>query len=58
VPIHQLPETPDPLWLRILGKQKVQKRAVEEINRLDPNSPYRQNALELLSDLMLVLEQK
>jgi Domain of unknown function (DUF4351) len=55
VVIHQLPETPDTLWLRILGKHKVQQRAVEEINRLDANSPYRQNALKLLSDLMVVL---
>lgn len=55
VVIHQLPETPDTLWLRILGKHKVQQRAVEEINRLDANSPYRQNTLKLLSDLMVVL---
>lgn len=58
VVIHQLPETPDTLWLRILGKHKVQQRAVEEINRLDANSPYRQNALKLLSDLMVVLEAR
>ena len=55
VVIHQLPETPDTLWLRILGKQKVQQRAIDEINQLDPNSPYRQNALKLLADLMVVL---
>ncbi|PSB58922.1 DUF4351 domain-containing protein [Chamaesiphon polymorphus] len=55
VVIHQLPEIPDTLWLRILGKHKVQQRAVEEINRLDATSPYRQNALKLLSDLMVVL---
>jgi Domain of unknown function (DUF4351) len=55
VVIHQLPETPDTLWLRILGKHKVQQRAIDEINRLDLNSPYRQNALKLLSDLMVVL---
>ena len=55
VVIHQLPETPDTLWLRILGKNKVQQRAVDEINGLDANSPYRQNALKLLSDLMVVL---
>ena len=55
VVIHQLPETPDTLWLRILGKQKVQQRAIDDINQLDPNSPYRQNALKLLADLMVVL---
>jgi hypothetical protein len=56
--IHQLPKTPDTLWLRILGKGKVQQKAIEEINRLDINSPYRQNALILLSDLQLVLEAR
>ncbi len=56
--IHQLPKTPDTLWLRVLGKDKVQQKAIEEINRLDLNSPYRQNALILLSDLQLVLEAR
>jgi hypothetical protein len=56
--IHQLPKTPDTLWLRILGKGKVQQKAIEEINRLDLNSPYRQNALILLSQLQLVLEAR
>ena len=37
-----------------LGKPK----AIEEINQLDVNSPYRQNALILLSDLQLVLEAR
>jgi hypothetical protein len=58
VVIHQLPETLDTLWLRILGKQKVQQRAIAEIDRLDPNSPYRQNALRLLLDLRVVLETR
>lgn len=57
VVIHQLPATADTLWLRILGKQKVQQRAIEEINQLALDSPYRQNALELLSDLRVVLER-
>jgi Domain of unknown function (DUF4351) len=57
VVIHQLSPTLDTLWLRVLGKHKVQQRAIEEINRLDVNSPYRQNALELLSDLRVVLER-
>jgi hypothetical protein len=58
VVIHQLPETPDTLWLRILGKHKVQQRAIDEINRLDPNSSCRQNALKLLADLMVVLDAR
>jgi hypothetical protein len=35
VVIHQLPETTDTLWLRLLGKDNVQKQAINEIDRLD-----------------------
>jgi hypothetical protein len=58
VVIHQLPETPETLWLRVLGKHQVQKRAIDEIHQLDANHPYKQHALELLSDLKVVLEAK
>jgi hypothetical protein len=58
VVIHQLPETDDTLWLRVLGKHKVQERAVEEIHRLTQAHPHRQQALELLADLQVVLEAK
>jgi hypothetical protein len=55
---HQLPETPDTLWLRILGRDNVQIRAINEIVGLPADSPYRQNALELFSNLKIVLENK
>ena len=58
VVIHQLPETPDTLWLRILGRDNVQIRAIGEIVQLPADSPYRQNALELFSNLKIVLENK
>ena len=58
VVIHQLAETPDTLWLRILGRDNVQIRAIAEIVRLPVDSPYRQNALELFSNLKIVLENK
>lgn len=58
VVIHQLPETRDTLWLRILGRDNVQIRAIGEIVRLPADSPYRQNALELFSNLKIVLENK
>jgi hypothetical protein len=32
--IHRLEVTPDTLWLRLLGKGRVQRRAIEEFNRL------------------------
>jgi hypothetical protein len=58
VVIHQLPETPDTLWLKILGRDNVQIRAIAEIVGLSVDSPYRQNALELFSNLKIVLENK
>jgi hypothetical protein len=34
VAIHQLPKTLDPLWLRILGKGRVQKQAIDDLQLL------------------------
>jgi len=62
VVIHQLPEIPETLWLRILGKGKVQQRAVAELSGLATDNPLRTNALELLyrlqSNLVADLEQE
>ena len=46
--IHQLPETPETLWLRILGKGGVQQRAISELSALAAEDPLRIIALELL----------
>ncbi|MEG4836645.1 flagellar assembly protein H [Microcoleus sp. B9-D4] len=51
VVIHQLPETPETLWLRILGKGKVQQRAIGELSSLATDDPLRIIALELLYQL-------
>jgi hypothetical protein len=56
--LHQLPVTADTLWLRILGRDNVQIRAIAEIAGLPVDSPYRQNALELFSNLKIILESK
>ncbi|WP_293330018.1 flagellar assembly protein H [Microcoleus sp. CAWBG58] len=48
VAVHQLPETPETLWLRILGKGKVQERAIAQLSALATNDPLRIIALELL----------
>jgi Domain of unknown function (DUF4351) len=58
VVLHQLTETADTLWLRILGRDNVQIRAIAEIVRLASDNPYRQNALELFSNLKIILENK
>ena len=48
VAIHQLPETPETLWLRILGKGGVQQRAISQLSALAADEPLRIIALELL----------
>ena len=58
VVIHRLPQTPETLWLRLLGKDNVQKRAIEEVARLPQGHPYRQNTLELLGNLKVTLEAR
>ncbi|EDX74972.1 hypothetical protein MC7420_846 [Coleofasciculus chthonoplastes PCC 7420] len=56
VVIHQLPRTPETLWLRLLGKGTVQQQAIEEITALPEDSQMRQSALELLYDLQANLQ--
>ena len=56
IAIHQLPCTPETLWLRVLGKGNVQKRAVAELRELPSDHVFRLNALELLYNLRTILE--
>ncbi len=56
VVIHQLPRTPETLWLRILGKGTVQKQAISELASLRDNHPLRANALLLLTNLQASLQ--
>jgi hypothetical protein len=58
VVIHQLPQTPETLWFRLLGKGKVQERAIEEVAALPMNHPYRENVLDLLGNLRVTLAAK
>lgn len=58
VVIHRLPKTPETLWFRLLGREGVQRRAIEEIAQLPNGHPYRQNTLELLGNLKLTLEAR
>jgi hypothetical protein len=56
VVIHQLPVTPETMWLRLLGRDNVQAQAIDEVARLPVDSPERINALELFSNLKSNLE--
>ena len=49
--IHKLPKTPDTLWLRVLGREKVQQEAIGELEQLQDNSVLRSVTLELLYNL-------
>jgi hypothetical protein len=51
VVIHQLPVTPETLWLRILGRGRVQSQAIDELEALPVTHPFRQATLELLYSL-------
>ena len=54
--IHRLPVNSETLWLRMLGKGKVQEKAIEELNSLSKDNPYRDSVLELVSNLFTVLQ--
>ncbi|QLE49479.1 hypothetical protein FD724_16200 [Nostoc sp. C057] len=56
VVIHQLPCTEETLWLRILGKGRVQQQAIDELEALPQNNPLRSKAIDLLLNLKTTLE--
>lgn len=56
VVIHQLPQTPETLWLRLLGRGKVQAQAIDELEALPGERPLRSVTLELLYTLQKNLE--
>jgi hypothetical protein len=56
--IHQLPQTPATLWVRLLGKGRVQAQAIQEVAALPAKHPYRNNALDLLGNLKVILEAR
>jgi hypothetical protein len=41
VAIHQLPKIAETLWIRMLGRGTVQKRAIDELMALPQDHPYR-----------------
>lgn len=51
VAIHQLPQTPETLWLRLLGRGSVQSQAIVELQALPLNYPYQKSTLELVYNL-------
>lgn len=56
VAIHQLPLIPETLWLRIIGRGNFQKQAIDELEALTPDNPFRKATLELLYNLQQNLQ--
>jgi hypothetical protein len=58
IAVHQLKPTRDTLWLRILGKGKIQKKAIDEVLALPKDDPLRNLALELVASWTIRTEQQ
>ena len=58
IAIHQLSNTPETLFLRILGKGKVQRQAVEELEAIANNSPFLVDVIQLVHNLIAVLSAR
>lgn len=54
--LHQLPSTPETLWLRLLSKGTCQKQAIQEVAALSPSDPRRNLVLKLLVNWRIALE--
>lgn len=51
VAIHQLPRTEETLWLRLLGRGRVQEQAIDELQKLPRSNSLRSIALRLVTNL-------
>jgi hypothetical protein len=51
---NRLPVTEETLWLRILGKGRVQRRAVDELLALPDTNRYKESTLRLIANWRIV----
>lgn len=58
VAIHQIPSTPETLFLRVLGKGTVQRRAIEELETLANERPFLGDIIQLVHNLIAVLSAR
>jgi hypothetical protein len=56
--VHQLPKTADTLWLRLLGRANLQKRAIDELVQQSPPPALYASIEELLADYRKQLEPR
>ncbi|NEQ87347.1 MAG: hypothetical protein F6K26_47205, partial [Moorea sp. SIO2I5] len=57
VAINQLPITEETLWLRILGRDKTQSQAINELLALPDGHPLRGNILEILANWRIKIDK-
>lgn len=57
VAVHQLTPGRDTLWLRVLGRGKIQQQAIEEVLALPKETPLRNLALQLINAWKIRTEQ-
>ncbi|MDX2272659.1 MAG: DUF4351 domain-containing protein [Cyanobacteriota bacterium] len=55
VVIHLLPRRSDTLWLRLLGRNRFQQQAIQELSDLPSGDPVGQNVLRRLYNLKIAL---
>jgi uncharacterized protein YjeT (DUF2065 family) len=58
IAINKLPETPETLWLRVLGRGATQKKAIAEVFALPEAHPRRAGILRLLASWKVSIEVK
>ena len=56
--VHQLAKTEQTLWLRVLGRGKEQKRAIDELTQIPEPTPLYRTIEELLTDYRAILESR
>ncbi|KAM3094202.1 flagellar assembly protein H [Phormidesmis sp. 146-12] len=56
VSINQLPEIEETLWLRILGRDTTQRRAIAEVIALPQDDPRRAETLQMLTAWKVTIE--
>ncbi|EGJ30310.1 MULTISPECIES: hypothetical protein [Moorena] len=57
VAINQLPVTEETLWLRILGRDRTQAQAINELLALPDRHPKRRNILEILANWRIKIDK-
>ncbi len=54
IAVNQLPATDETLWLRVLGKGRVQRNAVNELLALPDSNQYKESTLKMMANLRIV----